>query len=132
VPLSDEASRAVVKAYAESQKAEAQIYANMSRNSAAANAKSGGALTSMIGFSAPTAEVHERQLELAKKRNQRVLEALSPYLTYEQRETVQKEQEAELKMQEAQWRMMRAQSNLEGNNGGWVRDSAQAVIVPAQ
>jgi len=130
VPLSEDASRAVVKAYAEAQKAEMQEYANMGRANAGANVKS-----SMVGWAGASPQMYERQMELAKKRNQRVLDALSPYLSYEQREAVQKEQEAELKMQEAQMRMMRAQSTIDranGNNGGWASDSVQAVILPAQ
>ena len=71
-------------------------------------------------------------MESTRKRQQRVLEALTPYLTYEQREALQKDQENELKMHEAQMRMMRAQSKIEGTNGGWVRNSVQSVIVPDQ
>jgi hypothetical protein len=71
----------------------------------------------------------QRQLEHTQKRNQRVLEALSPFLTYEQREALQKEQEAELKMQEAQMRIMRAQSAGDGaNNSGWVGNSLQLIV----
>jgi hypothetical protein len=130
VPLSEDASRAIVKAYAEAQKAEMQEYANMAKTNVAAGKQ--GAVT-MLSHSAPTAEMYERQIENAKKRNERVLEALTPFLTYEQREALQKEQEAELKMQEAQMRIMRAQSEVQGNNnGGWVSNSAQAIIIPNQ
>lgn len=129
VALSEDASRAVVKAYAEAQKIEMQEYANMAK----ANVSAGKpAALGMVGHVAPTADMYERQVENAKKRNQRVLDALSPFLTYEQREALQKEQEAELKMQEAQMRIMRAQSAAAGNNGGWVSNSAQAIIVPNQ
>lgn len=130
VPLSEDASRAIVKAYAEAQKTEMQEYANMAKTNVAAGKR--GAVA-MLGHSAPTAEMYERQIENAKKRNERVLEALSPFLTYEQREALQKEQEAELKMQEAQMRIMRAQAEAQGNNnGGWVSNSAQAIIIPNQ
>lgn len=129
VPLSEDASRAVVKAYAEAHKIEMQEYANLAKANVAAGRPPA---TAMLGQVGPTADMYERQFENAKKRNQRVLDALSPYLTYEQREALQKEQEAELKMQEAQMRIMRAQSNAAGNNGSWVSNSAQAIIVPNQ
>ena len=75
----------------------------------------------------------QRQIEHTQKRNQRVLEALSPFLTYEQREALQKEQEAELKMQEAQMRIMRAQSTADPtNNNGFVGNSVQTYILPDQ
>lgn len=133
VPLSEDASRAVVKAYAEAQKVEMQEYANMA-TAARANAASSGK-TAMVGLQmrgVPPAEMYERQIENTKKRNQRVLDVLSPYLTYEQREALQKEQEAELKMQEAQMRIMRAQSSVDGGtHTDWVSNS-QAIILPAQ
>jgi hypothetical protein len=136
VPLNEDASRAVVKAYAEAQKVEMQEYANMA-SAARANAASSGSSgkVAMVGLmrAAPPSEMYERQIEHTKKRNQRVLDALSPYLSYEQREALQKEQEAELKMQEAQMRIMRAQSNVDpANNGYFVGGSVQGVIVPDQ
>lgn len=134
VSLDEDASRAVVKAYAEAQKAEMQEYANMARANAASSGRVGAAGIALQSLSTATSqEMYDRQVENAKKRNQRVLDALSPFLTYQQRETLQKEQEAELKMQEAQIRIMRAQSNMDGNaNGGWVTNSLQAIIVPDQ
>jgi hypothetical protein len=131
VSLSDDANHAVVKAYAEAQKAEMQDYANMARANVDSTPKAG--LTSRVYAMESSADMFEKQVEHTKKRNQRVLEALSPYLTYEQRDALQKEQEAELKMQEAQMRIMRAQSKVSGNgNNDWVTNSAQAIIVPAQ
>ena len=129
VSLSEDASRAVVKAYADAQKIEMQEYANMAKANVAVGKP---AAVAMLGHVGPTADMYERQVENAKKRNQRVLDALSPFLTYEQREALQKEQEAELKMQEAQMRIMRAQSDAAGNNGGWATNSGQAIIVPNQ
>lgn len=130
VSLNEEASHAVVKAYAEAQKAEMQDYANMARaNVISSSGKTG--LTARIYAAEPSAEMFQRQMELTQKRNQRVLEALSPFLTYEQREALQKEQEAEVKMQEAQMRIMRAQSTADPtNNGGFVGNSVQTIIVP--
>ena len=132
VPISDEANRAVVKAYAEAQKAEMQEYANMAARASAPSSSAKAGLV-RIHSSGSTAQMYERQMEYTKKRNQRVLEALSPFLTYEQREALQKEQEAELKMQEAQMRIMRAQSNVDGaSNTDWVSNSVQSFIVPSQ
>lgn len=127
VSLSEDAGRAVLRAYAEAQKMEMQEYANMAR----ANAVSINKLTPLaaLGQTPPT---FDRQMELVRKRNQRVMDALSPYLTYEQREAVQKEQEAELKMHEAQMRIMRAQSGGNGSTDWVVGNSVQAVIVPAE
>lgn len=135
VPLGEDASRAVVKAYAEAQKAEMQEYANMARANAGPSSTGRVAMlgTALRGFgTGSSAEMYERHIENTKKRNQRVLDALSPFLTYEQREALQKEQESELKMQEAQMRMMRAQSNVDGNSGGWRSNSVQGIIVPYQ
>lgn len=132
VPLDEEAGKAVINAYAEAQKAEMQEYANMARANASSSGKS--TLTLNNSWTGPSPEMHERQLELTKKRQQRVLDALSPFLSYEQREAVQKEQEAELKMQEAQIRMMRAQSSTNGTGGvDWIGGSGQtSVLVPVQ
>lgn len=132
VPLSDDANRAVIKALADAQKAEQQEYANQARVAGVSQVGTVGAVA-MLGSGVPraggpTAEVYERQLESAKKRNQRVLDALSPYLTYEQIEAVRKQHEAQIKMQEAHYRIMRAQENANQGNAnsvgvvseGWV------------
>lgn len=131
VPLSEEANRAVVKAYADAQKAEMQEYSNMARAASAGYAVKGS--TSLLSQIRPGSEVFEKQLENTKKRNQRVLDALTPFLTYEQREALQKEQEAELKMQEAHLRIMRAQSKVDGGNDlGWTTNAPQALILQHQ
>lgn len=131
MPLSDDANRAVVKALADAQKIEMQEYTKMSRANVTSSGKAG-----LVGLAGQTPEMYERGLEITKRRQQRVQEALAPYLSYEQREALKKEQEYEIKMQEAQMRMMRAQSKIDTgnntNNGGWVSNSVQAVIVPAQ
>lgn len=130
VPLNEEANRAVVKAYAEAQKVEMQEYASMVRSNAASTPRA-AMMQTYVG--APTADAYERQIAQTKKRNQRVLEALSPFLTYEQRESLQKEQEAELQMQEAQMRIMRAQSNVAGTPvNGFVGDSGGTIFLPDQ
>lgn len=132
VPLDEDASRAAIKAYAEAQKVEMQEYTNMARADVASSPKAG--LTGRIYATGSSVEMYQRQVEHTRKRNQRVLEALSPFLTYEQREALRKEQEAELKMQEAQMRIMRAQqSNPDGtNNSGSVDNSLQSFFVPIQ
>lgn len=129
VQLGEDASRAVVKAYAEAQKAEMQEFSNMPRAGLTATSPARAGLTGRIQAWEPSADMFQRQIEHTQKRNQRVLEALSPFLTYEQREALQKEQEAELKMQEAQMRIMRAQSAGDGaNNSGWVGNSLQLIV----
>jgi hypothetical protein len=131
VPLNEDASRAVVKAYAEAQKAEMQDFTNMARANATSSGNAG--LTGRLYAVEPSANMFQRQIEHTQKRNQRVLEALSPFLSYEQREALQKEQEAELKMQEAQMRIMRAQSSVDDpTNSGWVGSAVQTVILPNQ
>ena len=113
-PLSEDASRSMVKALAEAQKLEMQEYANAANQSRVAgiSVKTGAS----IGFnSAVNSEMFERQLEATKKRQQRMLDAISPYLSYEQRQAIEKEHEAQIKLQEAQIRVMRAQS--QGNSG---------------
>jgi hypothetical protein len=127
VPLNEEANRAMLEAYSEAQKIEAQDYANMARANASSSGKVG--LVARSWQSSP--DTFQKHIEHTQKRNQKVLEALSPFLTYEQREALQKEQEAELKMQEAQMRIMRAQSTANGeNNTGWVSSPLQTFIVP--
>lgn len=130
VALTEEANRAVVKAYAEAQKAEMQEYANMARAKGEWAPRLAASVQSVTA-GGPAPEIYDRQLEQTKKRNQKVLEAVSPFLSYEQREALQKEQENDLKMQEAQIRIMRAQSSANGTNG-WATNSAQAIILPDQ
>ena len=123
VPLSRDANRAVVKALAEAQKAQMQEHANQARIAGISPAGATGAVSAiaprgLVAFGSSSADAHERQLELTRKRNQRVLDALSPYLTYEQIEAVRKEHEAQIKMQEANHRLMRAQRESMENDAG--------------
>lgn len=122
VPLSDDSNKSMLKALAEVQKTEADEY------SAAVNRGVAPRLAFSNG-SAFSSEMAENQIEASKKRNQRVLDALSPYLSYEQRSALEKEQQAQLKVQEAQMRIMRAQGAANAN-GLYVTDpSVQAVIL---
>lgn len=122
--LNEESNKSMLRALAEAQKLEADEY------SAAVNRGAAPRLAFSNGFSP---EVVENQIEMTKKRNQRVLDAISPYLSYEQRSAVEKEQQAQLKVQEAQMRIMRAQG-AQNANGLYVTDptAAQAVILSTQ
>lgn len=115
LPLSDDSNKSMLKALAEVQKTEADEY------SAAVNR---GAAPRLAFSNDLTPEMVENQIEASKKRNQRVLDALSPYLSYEQRSALEKEQQAQLKVQEAQMRIMRAQGAASPNG-----DATQAVIL---
>jgi hypothetical protein len=133
IPLSEDASRSVVKAMAEAQKAEMQEYANMARESrgfAGVVVAKGSSNNFHSAMSSP--EGIERALEATKRRNQRLLEAMSPYLTYEQRQAIEKEQEAQVKVQEAHMRVMRAQGSSGSSVGFGTSSGLQPVIIPAQ
>ena len=122
VPLSDDSNKSMLKALAEVQKTEADEY------SAAVNRGAAPRLAFSNG-SAFSSEMAENQIEANKKRNQRVLDALSPYLSYEQRSALEKEQQAQLKVQEAQMRIMRAQGAANANDWLVADPSVQAVIM---
>ncbi|HEY0939137.1 MAG TPA: hypothetical protein VGE08_03475 [Steroidobacter sp.] len=111
LPLSEEASKPMLKALLDVQKLEMQ-------EAAAAKPTSARLVTNM-SFDE---RAMEQQMEASKKRNQRMLDAISSYLTVEQRQALERQQEAQLKLQEAQLRMMRAQgadmSGVYFMNGG--------------
>jgi hypothetical protein len=109
IPIGEDVSKPMLKALAAAQKAEADEY------SAAVN-RGAAPPIARLGWSHAQGPDMERQLELTKKRNQRMLEAISPYLSFEQRSAIEQEHEAQLKMQEAQLRLMRSR----GNNSGFV------------
>lgn len=114
LPLSEDSNKSMLRALAEVQKAEADEYSAAVNRGAAPK----------LGFfqnGSLSPEMVENQLEATKKRNQRVLDAISPYLSYEQRSAVEKEQQAQMKVQEAQMRIMRAQGAL-NSNGLYVSD----------
>jgi hypothetical protein len=125
MPITDDLNKSMIKAMAEAHKAEADEY------SAAVNRGAGPRPFSSGSF---TTEMVERQLEATKKRNQRTLDAISPYLTYEQRQAIEREQEAQLKLQQAHMRVMRAQGNSLGQANVVVAPgtSPQGVLVPLQ
>lgn len=125
MPIGDDLNKSVLKAMAEAQKAEADEYS-------AAMAR--GAGPRMLTSGSFTPEMVERQLEAARKRNQRTLDAISPYLTYEQRQAIEREQETQLKLQQAHMRVMRAQGNATNGANAVITSgsSAQGVLVPLQ
>lgn len=127
MPIGEDMNRAMVKAMVEAQKAEADEYsAVLDRDADPATPRvtfaPGGGLTS---------EMADRQIEATKKRNQRTLDALSPYLTHEQRQAIEREQEAQLKLQQAHMRIMRSQG-AGNDSAAYVSGSASQVMVPAQ
>jgi hypothetical protein len=119
LPISDEMSKPMLKALAQANQAEADEY------SAAVNRGVGPA-----ALVARSSDNMERHLEATKKRSQRMLDAISPYLSFEQRAAIEKQQEAQLKMQEAQLRLMRAQGKEEGNGVLVLQSSEVAVAQP--
>jgi hypothetical protein len=122
LPLSDDASKPMLKALAAAQKAEMDEYsAAVSRGAAPAL----GRMSAQVAFE--NANNMEQQIERTKKRNQRTLDAVSSYLSFEQRSALEKEQDAQLKMLEAQSRIMRARGVTSAN--GIYSDGASQLIL---
>jgi len=124
VPLDDNLSKPMLKALAQVNQAEANEYS--------AAASRGAVATARLATNSFEAAPMERHLETMKKRNQRMLDAISPYLSFEQREAIEKQQEAQLKMQEAQLRLMRAQGKAENNGSVYFIEGAGTTIVRSQ
>jgi hypothetical protein len=125
LPLSDDVSKPMLKALAQMNQAEADDY------SAAVNRGAAPALAARLGTSAGfDGSNMERHLEATKKRNQRMLDAISPYLSFEQRTAIEKQQEAQLKMQEAQLRLMRAQGKADSNGVYFAEGMGTTVVRP--
>jgi len=112
LPLSEDMRKPMLKALVQANKAEADEYSAAARGAATALGRVGF----YQGANGADDGTMERHLEAQRKRNQRMLDALSPYLSFEQREAIEKQQEAQLKMQEAQYRLMRAQRKGEQRN----------------
>jgi hypothetical protein len=132
MPLSEDLSKSMIKALAEANKATAdELGAAMARGTAptARVALSTGTLSAV---SAMPTEMIERQLEATRQRHQRTLDAISPYLTFAQREAVEKEQEAQLKLQQAHLRLMQSQGSSEANAMFIGGPGSQALMVPAE
>ncbi|WP_129776058.1 hypothetical protein [Peristeroidobacter soli] len=126
LPISDDMSKPMLKALAQANQAEADEFAAANRGEpAAALGWSAGGSTS-----GSDSNNMERHLEMAKKRNQRMLDAISPYLSFEQRAAIERQQEAQLKMQEAQLRLMRSQSKAESNGVLFLQSSDVVVAQP--
>lgn len=121
LPLSEDVSRPMLKAMAEVQKLELQEHAAATRGLAPAQVR----MASNMAFEGRNME---QQIEDTRKRNQRMLDAVSSYLTLEQRQALEQEQEAQVKMQEAQLRMMRARGNS-NPPGMFTIDGAPPIAV---
>jgi hypothetical protein len=122
LPLSEDASKPMLKALAAAQKAEMDEYsAAVSRGAAPAL----GRMSAQVAFD--NANNWEQQIERTKKRNQRTLDAVSSYLSFEQRAALEKEQDAQLKMLEAQQRVMRARGAPNAN--GFYSDGTSQLII---
>ena len=127
VPLSDDLSKPMLKALAEAQKAEMAAYVASAKPVVSSGSPR---LAAGIAFEPGNMESH---LEQTKKRNQRMLDAISSYLTYEQRTAIEKEQQAQLKMQEAQMRLMRERGDGNVMRGYFGSSSSGAVqLTPVQ
>jgi uncharacterized beta-barrel protein YwiB (DUF1934 family) len=121
LPLSDDPNKAMLKALAAAQKPETDAY------SAAVNRGAAPAMLPSSIYHAP--EKVETLIEATRKRNQRTLDAISPYLTYEQREVIEKQQQAQLKVQEAQMRIMRTQGSMNALRPYAADPSVQSTIM---
>ncbi|MFC4310363.1 hypothetical protein ACFPN2_14820 [Steroidobacter flavus] len=125
LPINEEMSKPMLKAMAQASQAD------MQENNSFVNLIGGPqALATRPGVNPGGSDNMERHLEIAKKRNQRMLDAISPYLSFEQRAAIEKQQEAQMKMQEAQLRLMRAQSKSENNGVYFLESSGVTVAQP--
>lgn len=124
MPLGDDVSKPMLKALAQANKAEADEYNSAVSRGAAPMAR----LATNAGGDA--SNNMERHLESMKKRNQRMLDAISPYVSFEQRAAIEKQQEAQMKMQEAQLRLMRAQGKAESNGVYFVEGAGTTLVRP--
>jgi hypothetical protein len=124
LPLGDDVSKPMLKALAAAQKAEADEYAAaVSRSAAPTLALRSAAVAFDSGNNM------DQQIEMTKKRNQRTLDAVSSYLTFEQRAALEKEQDAQLKVLEAQQRVMRANGAASGGRV-YAEGAGQLIVVP--
>jgi hypothetical protein len=125
LPLNEDLSKPMLKALAQVNQAEAAEY------NAAASRGAAPVLAARLGTNAGMeASTMERHLETMKKRNQRMLDAISPYLSFQQRDAIEKQQEAQLKMQEAQLRLMRAQGKAENSGVVFLESAGTTVVRP--
>lgn len=124
MPLSDDLSKSMLKALAQANQIEA--------NELMAGSRGAPLAARIVANNAFDTSNMERQLEFMKKRNQRMLDAISPYLSFEQRSAIEKQQEAQLKMQEAQYRLMRAQRKQEPNSNGLYVVEGSTNLMPLQ
>lgn len=122
--LSDDLSKPMLKALAQANRAEGSEYS-------AALLRGAAPTVARVGFNGAVDDsTMDRQLDYMRKRNQRMLEAISPYLSFEQRSAIEKQQEAQVKMQEAQLRLMRAQGRAETNGGYFIEGTGATIVQP--
>lgn len=124
LPIGDDMSKPMLKALAQVNQVDVTEYsAAMARGAAPAIAR-------LAANGASDASNMDRQLDFMKKRNQRMLDAISPYLSFEQRAAIEKQQDAQIKMQEAQLRMMRAQGKAQSNGVYFMEGAGTTIVQP--
>ncbi|HEX7115372.1 MAG TPA: hypothetical protein VF193_09580 [Steroidobacter sp.] len=109
VPLQEELTKPLMRAMADEQRRQMEeatrAFATSGRTQATVSSRG---FVSVIGLDEGSAE------RLAQSQR-RMREALSPYLTPEQLEVLEAEQEAQLKLHRASMRVMRKQAEMQGN-----------------
>lgn len=125
LPLNENSSKPMLKAMAEAQQQEIQEYAVASQGVTASTVQSSA------GFAFDSRNM-EQMIEQTSKRNQRMLDAISSYLTPGQRQALEKDQEAQIKMQEAQLRIMRAGGNINQSGTVYAEGSGLSAVRPLQ
>lgn len=129
MPLDEDLSKPMLKALAQAQAQASQAAAN--EYAAAVSRGAAPALTARVMTTDSFDDTNmERHIEAQRKRNQHMLDALSSYLSFEQRQAIEKQQDAQLKMQEAQYRLMRAQRKADPNSNGTFFVEGGSTLVP--
>jgi hypothetical protein len=115
LPLQEEFSKPMLKAMAEEQqRAMSEWRSGENRFFGTASSVGFVAAPGLVGSNGQAnLQAQEKHMERMKEQNRRTLDALSPYLTSEQRQALEDEQRAQLKIQEAHMRMMRAQQEAQ-------------------
>ncbi|HEX7013057.1 MAG TPA: hypothetical protein VF161_09925 [Steroidobacteraceae bacterium] len=125
VPLQEELTKPLMSAMADEQRREmeeaARVFATSGRTQASVSSRG---LVPMLGLDEGSAE------RLAQSQR-RVREALSPYLTAEQLEVLEAEQETQLELHRASLRVMRKQAEMQRNAGSSVPYDASFFQIQA-
>ncbi len=72
----------------------------------------------------------ERHLDTMKKRNQRMLDAISPHLSFEQRAAIEKQQEAQLKCRKPRCASCALEGKAESNGVTFLEGAGTTIIRP--